>query len=114
MLVLKRRKDETIQIGGDITVMVVEILDCNVRLGITAPSDVPIHRKEVVDRIISEGGVLRTCATLPAAWHKNHANVVALVRWMMTVDPMTADEVQQVYESPESYEGDWQAYEETL
>lgn len=111
MLVLKRRKDETIQIGGDITVMVIEILDCNVRLGITAPSDVPIHRSEVVDRIISEGGELRINATL---WHQNHANVVALVRWMMTVDPMTADEVQQVYESPESYEGDWQAYEETL
>ena len=110
MLVLKRRKDETIQIGGDITVMVVDILECSVRLGISAPSNVPIHRSEVADRIRSEG-VLRINATL---WHQNHANVVALVRWMMSVEPMTADEVQQVYESPESYEGDWQAYQETL
>jgi carbon storage regulator len=114
MLVLKRKKDETVHIGGDVTVMVVEILEHSVRLGIKAPRHVPVHRSEVVSEIISEGGVLRNYATVPSAWHQHHPNVVALVRWMMTVDPMTADEVQQVYESPGSYEGDWQAYEETL
>jgi carbon storage regulator len=48
MLVLSRKKDETVVIaGGDIVVTVLEIRGDKVRLGIDAPKDVSIHRSEV-------------------------------------------------------------------
>lgn len=51
MLVLSRKKDETICIGNGIEVMVVEIRGDKVRLGIKADTSVPVHRKEVKERI---------------------------------------------------------------
>ena len=51
MLVLSRRQDETIMIGDDIEITVVEICGDKVRLGITAPARIPVHRKEVYDQI---------------------------------------------------------------
>lgn len=51
MLVLSRKKDEIIDIGGGITVMVVEIRGDKVRLGVDAPKDVTIHRREVTEEI---------------------------------------------------------------
>lgn len=51
MLVLARMRDESIVIGPDVTVTVLEIRGDKVRLGITAPKDVPVHRKEVADAI---------------------------------------------------------------
>ena len=51
MLVLSRERDETIVIGNDIRITVVEIRGGKVRLGIEAPRDVPVHRKEVADVI---------------------------------------------------------------
>ena len=54
MLVLSRMRDETILIGDDIKVEVVDIRGDKVRLGITAPTSVSIHRKEVYDRIRKE------------------------------------------------------------
>ena len=47
MLVLSRQKDESIMIGGDVEVVIVDVRGDKVRLGITAPSDLPVHRKEV-------------------------------------------------------------------
>jgi carbon storage regulator len=55
MLVLSRQRDETIMIGDNIQVMVVDIRGDKVRLGITAPKDVTVHRKEVWDAIKREG-----------------------------------------------------------
>jgi carbon storage regulator len=49
MLVLSRKKNESIVINNDITVTVVEIRDDKVRLGLVAPKEVPIHRQEVFD-----------------------------------------------------------------
>jgi carbon storage regulator len=49
MLVLSRRKNETVVINEDIAVTVVEIREDRVRLGICAPADVPVHREELVD-----------------------------------------------------------------
>lgn len=46
MLVLSRHKGEAIRIGDDITIVVVEIRDGKVRLGVDAP-EVPVHRSEV-------------------------------------------------------------------
>lgn len=51
MLVLSRKKDEIVYVGDDVIVTVVEIRGDKVRLGFTAPSDVPVHRGEVRDRI---------------------------------------------------------------
>jgi carbon storage regulator len=54
MLVLSRQRDETIMIGDDIEVTVVDIRGDKVRLGITAPREVSVHRKEVYDAIRRE------------------------------------------------------------
>lgn len=47
MLVLSRKQDEAVRIGEDVIVTVVEIRGDKVRLGFTAPGDIPIHREEV-------------------------------------------------------------------
>ncbi len=49
MLTLARKKDEQIVISGDIVITVVEIRGSQVRLGIDAPIDVPVHRCELLD-----------------------------------------------------------------
>ena len=54
MLVLSRQRDETIMIGDDIEVTVVDIRGDKVRLGINAPREISVHRKEVYDAIKRE------------------------------------------------------------
>ncbi len=54
MLVLSRKKDESIVINDNIVVTIVEIRGDKVRLGIDAPRDVPVHRQEVLDAILRE------------------------------------------------------------
>ncbi len=51
MLVLSRQRDQTIIIGDDIEITVVDIRGEKVRLGISAPPHIPVHRKEVYDSI---------------------------------------------------------------
>ncbi len=51
MLVLSRKKNESIVIRDDISIVVVEIRGDKVRLGITAPKEVPVHRQEVFEAI---------------------------------------------------------------
>jgi len=51
MLVLSRKKNESIVINNDITVVVVEIRGDKVRLGVEAPSDIPVHRHEVQEAL---------------------------------------------------------------
>ena len=51
MLVLSRKKNESIVINDDITIVVVEIRGDKVRLGVEAPKEVPVHRREVFDAI---------------------------------------------------------------
>lgn len=51
MLVLSRKKNESIVINNDITIVVVEVRGDKVRLGIEAPKEVPVHRREVYDAI---------------------------------------------------------------
>jgi len=53
MLVLSRKKNESIIIRDNIVVMVIEIRGDKVRLGIEAPKEVPVHRREVYDKIKS-------------------------------------------------------------
>ncbi len=54
MLVLSRKKNESIIIDGNIVITVVEIRGDKVRLGIEAPKEVPIHRSEIHASIQSE------------------------------------------------------------
>jgi carbon storage regulator len=51
MLVLTRKKNETIVINGNISVTVVDVQGDKVRLGVDAPRDIPVHRQEVYDAI---------------------------------------------------------------
>ncbi len=54
MLVLSRQRDEVFKIGDDIEITVVDIRGDKVRLGITAPKEVQVHRKEVYEAIRRE------------------------------------------------------------
>lgn len=49
MLVLSRKRDERIVIGDNIVITVVEVRGDKVRLGIEAPSEVPVHRQEILE-----------------------------------------------------------------
>ena len=51
MLVLSRKKNESIVINNDTVITVIEIRGDKVRLGVEAPKEVPVHRKEVYDAI---------------------------------------------------------------
>jgi carbon storage regulator len=54
MLVLSRQRDETIMIGDEIEISIVDIRGDKVRLGINAPTRIAVHRKEVYDAIRRE------------------------------------------------------------
>jgi len=54
MLVLTRKVDECVMIGDDVEVMVVGLEGDQVKIGIEAPRDIPIHRKEVYEEIQQE------------------------------------------------------------
>ena len=54
MLCLSRWEDESIVIGDNIEIKVISVVNGKVRLGISAPADVPVHRKEVYERIQRE------------------------------------------------------------
>jgi len=57
MLVLSRQRNETIMIGDDIEITVVDIRGGKVRLGINAPPHVPVHRREVYEAMKRENKV---------------------------------------------------------
>jgi len=54
MLVLSRQRDESIIIGDNIVVTIVDIRGDKVRLGIEAPTEIPVHRREVFEAIQRE------------------------------------------------------------
>ena len=55
MLVLSRNKDESIMVGDNVEITIVDVRGDKVRLGITAPREIPVHRKEVFEAIKREG-----------------------------------------------------------
>ncbi|HTQ40721.1 MAG TPA: carbon storage regulator CsrA [Pirellulales bacterium] len=63
MLVLSRKKNESIVINNDITIVVVEIRGDKVRLGVEAPKEVPVHRREVYDAIRRNDAASQTRAS---------------------------------------------------
>jgi carbon storage regulator len=56
MLVLNRHPGESIIISDNITVTVISVNDKNIRIGVTAPREIPVHREEVYNRIVESGG----------------------------------------------------------
>jgi carbon storage regulator len=54
MLILTRKKDESIMINDNIEITLIEIEDGKVKLGINAPKEIKIHRKEIYDIIVEE------------------------------------------------------------
>jgi carbon storage regulator len=56
MLILTRRVTESLMIGNDVTVTILGIKGNQVRVGVQAPRDLPVHREEVYARIQQESG----------------------------------------------------------
>jgi carbon storage regulator len=75
MLVLSRRRDEQIVIGNNIVITIVDVRGDKVRLGIDAPQEVTVHRREVYEAIQRERatGARQTNDRLPAADAPRHA-----------------------------------------
>lgn len=67
MLVLTRKPEQSIMIGADIEITILEVRGEQVRVGIRAPREVTVHRKEVFDQIREENRVANatTAETLP-------------------------------------------------
>jgi len=60
MLVLSRQKDQSIMIGDDVEITIVDVRGEKVRLGITAPKAISVHRGEVYDAIQKENAEKET------------------------------------------------------
>lgn len=54
MLVLSRQRDESIIIGDNVVITVVDVRGDKVKLGIEAPKEIPVHRREVYEAILRE------------------------------------------------------------
>ncbi|EGJ6041358.1 TPA: carbon storage regulator CsrA [Escherichia coli] len=63
MLILSRRVGEILMIGHDVSVVVMGVKGNQVRVGITAPAEVEVHREEIYERIHGSG----RCSPTPAA-----------------------------------------------
>ncbi len=78
MLVLSRQRDESIMIGDNIEITIVDIRGDKVRLGINAPNTVPVHRKEVYQAIQRErAGVPRQNGDAQGSHHSVPGNAAA-------------------------------------
>lgn len=67
MLVLSRRKNESIVIGDNVVVTLVDLRGDKVRIGVSAPIDVAVHREEIYDSINGPGATAALVHTRPPA-----------------------------------------------
>lgn len=65
MLVLTRKPDQSIMVGGDIEITILEVRGEQVRVGIRAPRDVVIHRKEIFEQIREENASASQAEAVP-------------------------------------------------
>jgi len=72
MLVYSRKKNESIIIGDNILVTVVEVRGDKVRLGIELPKEIPIHRKEIYDAIRNMSASEPAPAAMPPVASQSH------------------------------------------
>ena len=73
MLVLSRQRDESIMIGDDVEIIIVDVRGDKVRLGITAPKSIPVHRREIYDAIQREKAEKKEPEKQPEAEHKEES-----------------------------------------
>ena len=66
MLVLSRKRNEGIVIDDQIRILIVDVHGDKVRLGIEAPSQIPVHRQEIFDRIQRENAILEFTSCRPS------------------------------------------------
>ena len=59
MLVLSRRKNESIMVGEDVEIVIADVRGDTVRLGISAPKHVPVHRREIYEAIHRKEAVVK-------------------------------------------------------
>ncbi len=74
MLVLSRTRDESIMIGDDVEIIIVDVRGDKVRLGITAPKSIPVHRREIYDAIQREKAEKKEAEKQPQAEQKQEPN----------------------------------------
>jgi carbon storage regulator len=70
MLVLSRQKDESIMIGDNVEITIVDVRGDKVRLGITAPKEIPVHRMEVYQAIQREKNAVTQPEPQPEKEHQ--------------------------------------------
>lgn len=107
MLVLSRQRDETIMIGDDIEVTVVDIRGDKVRLGTNAPRNVSVHRKEVYDAIRRENRAAAKAnpedsgKIIPEPEQKDQVDLDALVAqfdaWKAKGEDVNASEMPTIF-----------------
>ena len=66
MLALTRRKGESVVIGDDVEIVVLNVMGEQVRLGIIAPKRIPVHRKEIFEQIQAENRLSKDAANVSA------------------------------------------------
>lgn len=64
MLILTRRSTESLKIGDEITITILGVKGQQVRVGISAPKQIPVHREEIYRRILAESEGLKSVVPL--------------------------------------------------
>lgn len=77
MLVLSRQRDESIMIGDNVEITIVDVRGDKVRLGITAPKEIPVHRREIYDAIQREKAAAKDSPEHPESVTRDEPEKVA-------------------------------------
>jgi|UPI00039CDA62 carbon storage regulator len=72
MLVLSRKRGESIRIGNQIILSIIDKSDGSVRIGIQAPPEIPIYREELYQKIVKENQQAVAAAANPAQLIEKH------------------------------------------
>lgn len=102
MLVLSRQKNELIRIGDEITIAITDVRGDKVRVGITAPKHIPVHREEIFNLIHKKKQTVTVCSKCLRASCFHGANMCENSRSAGTVD-MTIDELKKLDLEDESW-----------